>query len=206
MNKATFAFMMSIAIALTIAYGKASIEAHEGRAVYHSQCEISSHPVQYQHTTGKKRWRKWVYLDTVNGVEIKASKDQHKACESVKVLMSNEAELREANRLKSIENQRLLTVLGWFGLIMLIEMVTHFLDKRRERLEWEEAKRQQDLEHQRECEKWEAKRKAEEDERKAKEAERMRAKVANEERARRKAERGAIFEARRLANLERKKG
>ena len=199
MNKATFAVMMLIGLVLAGFFGKASIEAYEGRAVYHSRCEISEHPVQYLHTTGKKRWRKWVYLDTVNGVEIRVDRDQHKACESVKVLMSNEAELAEANRLKSIENQRLLTVLAWFGLIMLVEVGSNYLAKRRERLEWEEAKRQQDLEHQRECEKWQKKRKAEE-------AERMRSKLANEERARRKAERGAIFEARRLANLERKKG
>lgn len=199
MNKATFAVMTLIGLVLAVNFGKASIDAHKGRAVYHSQCEISSHPVQYLHTTGKKRWRKWVYLDTVNGVEIRVDRDQHKACESVKVLMSNEAELAEANRLKSIENRWLLAVLAWFGLIMLIEVALHFLDKRRERLEWEEAKRQQDLEHQRECEKWQKKRKAEE-------AERMRSKLANEERARRKAERGAVFEARRLANLERKKG
>jgi len=199
MTNKTFATMIIIGIALAGFYGKASIEAHEGRAVYHSECEISSHPVQYLHTTGKKRWRKWVYLDTVNGVEIKASKDQHKACESVKVLMSNEAELAEANRLKSIENQRLLAVLGWFFLIMVVEVAINYLAKRRERLEWEEAKRQQDLEHKRECEKWAARRKAEE-------AERMRSKTANEERAKRKAERGAILEARRLANLERKKG
>lgn len=199
MTNKTFATMTIIGLVLAGFYTRASLNAHEGRAVYHSSCEISSNPVRYEGFSGKVAVRKWWYRDTITGVEIVATKAQHKACESVKVLMSNEAELLEANRLKSIENQWLLTVLAWFVLMMLVEVASNYLAKRRERLEWEESKRQQELEHQLECEKWQAKRKAEE-------AERMRSKLANEERARRKAERGAILEARRLANLERKKG
>jgi RNA polymerase subunit RPABC4/transcription elongation factor Spt4 len=200
MNNKTLATMMTIAIALFGFYAKASIEAHEGRAVYHSSCGISENPVRFERTSGKNnKWRKWIYRDTVTNVEIKADRDQHEACESVKVLMSDALELAEATRLKSVENQWLLIVLAWFGFMVMIEVATSYLAKRRERLEWEETKRQMDLEHQRECEKWQKKRKAEE-------AERLRSKTANEERARRKAERGAILEARRLANLERKKG
>ena len=173
--------------------------AFEGRAVYHSSCSISSNPVQYETHTGKMSVRRWWYVDTITGAKIKATKAQHEACESVKVLMSSDAEVAEAERLEDVATNWIIFSFAWLGLGVLVEVATSYLAKRRERLEWERADRERELEWKRECEEWEAKRKAEE-------AERQRSKTANEERARRKAERGAILEARRLANLERKKG
>lgn len=173
--------------------------AFEGRAVYHSSCSISSNPVQYETHTGTVSVRRWWYVDTITGAKIKATKAQHEACESVKVLMSSEAEVAEAERLEEVANNWILFSFAWLGLAVLVEVATSYLAKRRERLEWERADRERELEWKRDCEMWKAKREAEE-------AERQRSKTANEERARRKAERGAILEARRLANLERKKG
>ena len=199
MNKATFAIMMTVAVALSGFYARASLNAHEGRAVYHSECEISENPVRYEGFSGKVAVRKWWYRDTVSHDKIVATKAQHEACESVKVLMSSEAEVAEADRLKSVENQWLFIVLGWFAFVGVVDVALNFLAKRRERLNEEEADRELELEWEREQERRIVKQKT-------LEAERQRSKTANEERARRKAERGAILEARRLANLERKKG
>ena len=138
-------------------------------------------------------------MDTITGAKIKATKAQHEACESVKVLMSSEAEFAESERLEDVANNWIIFSFAWFGLGFLVEVATTYLAKRRERLELERLDRERELEWKRDCEMWKAKREAEK-------AEKLRSKTANEERARRKAERGAILEARKLANLERKKG
>lgn len=198
MNKAHYIFL-SIHIVL-MGFGiNAGNNAFEGRAVYHSSCSISSNPVQYVSHSGKVSVRRWWYVDTITTEEIKATKAQHEACESVKVLMSSEAEVAEAERLEDQANEWILFSFAWLGLWVLVGVATTYLAKRRERLRWEEVDRQREADRQLEREMWEAKRKAEK-------AEKMRSKTANEERAKRKAERGAILEARRLANLESKKG
>lgn len=138
-------------------------------------------------------------MDTITGAKIKATKAQHEACESVKVLMSSEAEVAESERLEDVANNWIIFSFAWFGLGFLVEVATTYLAKRRERLERERLERERELEWKRGCEMWEAKRDL-------RQRMKLRSKTANEERARRKAERGAILEARRLANLERKKG
>ena len=198
MPKAHNIFLASVLVIMVFGIN-AGRQAHEGRAVYHSQCEISSNPVQYDTHTGKVSVRRWWYVDTITGARIKATKAQHEACESVKVLMSSEAEVAEAERLEDVANNWIIFSFVWLGLGVLVEVATSYLANRRERLEWEEAVREREIELEREAEERAI-------QRKIKESERLRSKTANEERARRKAERGAILEARRLANLERKKG
>ena len=200
MNKTTFKAMMTIAIVLSIGYASASIDAQEGRAVYHSQCEISENPVRFERTSGKNnKWRKWVYRDTVNDVEIKADKDQHDACESVKVLMASEIELAEANRLESVATRWLVSFMLWVAFMGIVEFAITYLPNRRERLDRLKAEAERELEAEARAKFWVSYAAA-------KEAERVRSRSANEERAKRKAERGAVLEARRVANLESKKG
>ena len=172
-------------------------KAFEGRAVYHSQCSINPNPVQYQGHTGTVSVRRWWYVDTVTFAQIKANKAQHKICESVKVLMSSEAEVAEAERLQDVANNWIIFFFAWLGLGVLVELVRVQIGNRRERLDRLNAEAERDLEASARTEFWVSYATA-------KETERQRSKTANEERARRKADRGATLEAKRIANLERK--
>lgn len=183
---------------ITIGFGlNANRLAYEGRAVYHSQCQVSPNPVQYQGHSGKISVRRWWYLDTVTGEKIAARKAQHELCESVKVLMSTPEEVAEAERLQEVADNWLTASFAWMvGFFLFTWLLSKYQDWKIER-ELEEIKREAWAEYAR-CEEERAIRE------KTLKADRIRSKTANEERARRKAERGAILEARRLANLERK--
>ena len=84
-------------------------------------------------------------------------------------------------------------------ILVIAEMTYALLANRRERLDRLNAENERELEAEARAEFWTAYYEA-------KETERQRSRSANEERARRKADRGAVLEARRVANLESKKG
>ena len=174
-------------------------DAYNGRVVYHSDCAISQNPVQYIGHSGKVSVRKWWYVDTVNGEKVVAKKSQHKTCQSVKKLISTEAEVAEAERLESISNWWTVAIFVWLAFGILASWLSEKYEKWLDEQDQIEAERQREVNQQR----LEYERAVE---KKIKESERTRSKKANEERAERKARRGAILEARRLANLERRKG
>ena len=192
LNPPTFFFATTLAL---FAFGlKASMNAHEARPVYHSQCEVSVNPVRYEGHSGTVSVRKWWYRDTITGQKVATTKAQHRACESVKVLMSTPAEVAEAERLEQVHHNWLIACFSW----MFLWVGALFLHDRY--LSWRDGRDRLNAEREREIERQQV---IEERaiQRKIKESERVRSKRANEERARRKAERGAILEARRLANL-----
>ena len=137
-------------------------------------------------------------MDTLTGQKIKASKAQHKACESVKILMSSELEVLEAERLSRVKNNWYIASFAWAGLVFLLMWLGDKYHSWKRKQEGLDAQRERELEAQRQVEE----RAIQE---KITQGNRLRSKRANEERAKRKAERGAILEARRLANLERKR-
>ena len=101
-----------------------------------------------------------------------------------------------------MENQMNSVSLTFFAIVLVLfiaEMTYTLLRHRRERLDRLNAENERELEAKARAEFWTAYHEA-------KETERQRSRSANEERAKRKAERGAVLDARRLANLERKKG
>ena len=197
MKISSFHVFIAGALITVVAGLNASGNAYEGRAVYHSQCQVSTNPVQYQGHSGKISVRRWWYLDTVTQERIAARKAQHEACESVKVLMSTPEEVAEAERLQEVADNWLTASFAWMvGFFLFTWLLSKYQDWKNER-ELEEIKREAWAEYRR-CEEERAIRE------KTLKADRIRSKRANEERARRKAERGAILEARRLANLERK--
>lgn len=187
-----------VALALLIMAGRADYMAWEGREVYHSSCEVSPNPVRYVGHSGKVSVRRWWYLDTITGQKIMASKAQHEACESVKVLMSSELEVLKAERLRDVKNNWYLAIAGWLVLMFL----TMWLRGKHHSWKREQEGIRAQREREREAQRREEERAIQE---KINMSNRLRSKRANEERARRKAERGAILEARRLANLERKR-
>ena len=188
----------SISLVL-LAFGiKANINAHEARPVYHSECAVSVNPVRYEGHSGKVSVRKWWYRDTITGEKLATTKAQHRACESVKVLMSTPAEVAEAERLEQVHHNWLIAFFSWMFLwVGAWWLHNRYRSWRREQVRLN-AEREAEIELERVVEERAI-------QRKIKESERVRSKRANEERARRKAERGAILEARRLPNLAKRK-
>lgn len=196
--KALFKIYFAITVAL-LAFGlEANYDAVKGSKVYHSQCDISANPVRYEGHSGTVSVRRWWYRDTITGQKIRATKAQHRACESVKVLMSTPSEVAEADRLHQVHNKWLIGFFSWLlmggGLALISDKYLSWRGEQ-DRLK---AEREQELERQQEIEERAI-------QRKIRESDQTRSKRANEERARRKAERGAILEARRLANLDKQK-
>jgi len=177
---------------------RADLNEFKGRVVYHSQCSISQHPVQYDGFSGKMSVRRYWYVDTINGQRIKATRDQRKECDAVKVLVSTKAEVLKAEKLKREQDK--WHIIGVFMAALLIFSL--WFESKYIKWRADQTEKEQERAHERYLQRLKEERLIKE---KIKEGDRLRSKKANEDRAARKAAKRAFYEERRLANLEKKK-
>jgi hypothetical protein len=177
---------------------RADLNEFKGRVVYHSQCSISQHPVQYDGFSGKVSVRRYWYIDTISGERIKATWAQRKECDAVKVLVSTKAEVLKAEELKRAKTKS--HIIG--GLLVALLIFSIWFESKYIKWRADQTQKERERAHEIYLQRLEEERLIKE---KVKEGDRLRSKRANEERAARKAAKTAFFEERRLANLEKKK-
>jgi len=177
---------------------RADLNEFKGRVVYHSQCSISQHPVQYDGFSGKVSVRRYWYIDTISGERIKATWAQRKECDAVKVLVSTKAEVLKAEELKRAKTKS--HIIG--GLLVALLIFSIWFESKYIKWRADQTQKERERAHEIYLQRLEEERLIKE---KVKEGDRLRSKKANEERAARKAAKTAFFEERRLANLEKKK-
>lgn len=185
--KLFYTISLPIALALFASMCSAHIEAHEGRIAYHSQCEVSANPVQYEGHSGTVSVRKWWYRDTLTGLDLyTADEAVHEHCDAVKVLISTPAEIAVARRLDSVHQRAAILFLVAISVILFVWGREPVVAERKAEEAAESAREEAREEARIERDTYETRRLAEQE----------RSRRANADRAARKAARRAAHEAR----------